>query len=225
MDDSISDFINNTLSQGMGWYLLLLFCGSTLLLLNWKRYSRASRGIGLIMLTALICELLGVGLIRLIITNYPAYHLLHFAHFLIYGITYASFSNTALQRKVFLWAGMLLSVNSLVLTFWVEGIMSFPTLASSILSLFVVVSALVSFLIMIKNPISTPLALQPLFWFNLANLTYYSCTYFFYGLYDYYISHGLTMPGWIDIAQKTMIFFLYTSYISALILDGRRHAR
>lgn len=225
MDDSISDFINNALSEGMGWYLLVLFCGSIVLLVNWKRYARASRGIGLIMLSALICELLGVGLIRLMDTNYPAYHLLHFFHFLIYGITYASFSNTALQRKVFLWAGMLLSMYSLVLTFWVEGLMSFPTLTSSILSLFVVVSALVSFLIMIKNPISTPLALQPLFWFNLANLTYFSSTYFFYGLYEYYTSHLLQRPGWIVIAQKTMIFFLYTSYISALILDGRRHAR
>jgi hypothetical protein len=224
MDLTFREIVEVKLLSSFGVYLAIVLAGVVWSVWKWRKLSPPARVIGLIVSAVFFFESLGVVLVYYVGTNYPAYNTLHVFQFLLYGLAYAKFTPPKGIRRAYLFSGIGLSIFALIDSLFITGFTEYRAVVSSVLHFYVVLAALTSFFVMLRHPESRALQLQPLFWFNLANLFFYASTFFFYGLFNFYINENLPTPEWIREVQKATNYFLYSSYLVALVIDSKRHA-
>jgi len=224
MYDSFWEIVRFKFSSGpFCIYISIVTLGMIWAAWKWKRLSAAARGIALIVCAVFLMEVLGWVMIFYYNTNYPTYNLLYVFQFSLYGYTYSRFTTSPPLKQAYLWSGLVLGAVTLVYTI-INGWMKFGTVPSATLHFYLILAALLSFLVMLRNPETKVLHLQPLFWFNLANLFFFAGTYFFYGLYDLFRIEGHDRPTWVNAIQIGGNYFLYTSYLAAMVIDATRNA-
>ena len=103
---------------------------------------------------------------------------------------------------------------------FVESYLTFPSFSLLLLCLFVFPMTLLAFKHLLINPSREEVYTQPMFWFNMGGLLFYSVTFFIFGYYNY-IS---TQEVWIHKLIWGVNLFMYSSYTISMY-QAQRHNR
>jgi len=196
-------------------YLFVLMYFTVFGIVRWKRLQSRYQYLVLLVFTVFLSEIASRFLAHSISTTHPAYHILIPVMALLFGSIYRN----ALTKNYIFLAGILISISCFLLTIFIQPLIVFPSLAFILLALFVITICLFDFAKMLRNPINEKLTQIPAFWMNLGNLTFYSITFFVFGLNNIGID---ILPNWI----YDLIFFanimLYSAFGWTLVLAARK---
>lgn len=197
-------------------YLALLQAGGIIGLIRFKRLGTAPKLLTVLLWVVLLFE--GVNYFTAVYfnNNRPSSHLIVLAQIILYTAIYFSKLSTP-RRQIILALGVLAFGGSLYYSV-TNDFASFPSFSTSLLGLLVVIAALINFLYMLRNPVSTSILQQFDFWFNAGNLIFFGSTFFVLGLLDFSLSHGAIKAGfWGFNLLKVTNYLLHSCYIYALI--------
>lgn len=215
------------------FYLLLLLFTLLLGIVSYKKNSKAFKYLSQLITITFITEYLSYFHYKVISvnflglpekTNFPIYHLLQVIQVFYIGLIYSQlFKHLKQPTKNYKLITYLLCSVIIIISFTIQPIAEFPSYSSIIQSLFFIFSALLLFYRMIQNPKTTPILLEPVFWFNSGNLFFYSVTFIIYGYYQDFRIHQISTPLWANYIIAGANYILYPCYLISIILNAYQY--
>lgn len=203
-------------------YLVLIVCAATYGLLRYRSLSTAYRRLAELLVLVVISELFGRFSILYFGTSHYAYHLLIPLELVYYTLIYSKLLAVSSKRPGWIrYAGVLLALASLLYSLLVTSFNAFPSSQIAITSLVVTVLCLSSLWFMLRYPVEMNIYRQPVFWFNIGNLVFYTCTFFVFGFYSYTASSGLSFLPMVPYVIWAANMLMYSCYLRSLYVEAR----
>lgn len=200
-------------------YLLLLTASSLYGLSFYKNLNKFGRLIVALLISVLGMECFGRVLIYSFGSNFIEYHFLVPLQLILYTFIYLEIVKNNRWAQVLLSGFLVLGFILMILnSSFFQKPQTFPTIHFMFLSFIVISCCLISFYFMLKNPVQQSLNKQPVFWFNAANIFFYSLTFLFFGYYQYMISIDSQIPSWSYYILWAANLLLYGTYWYVLYL-------
>lgn len=180
---------------------------------QWKKLSLEYKTIVVLVLLVTISEVISRITSYKIGTSNPSYHILICVYFFIYNWFYRIKLQSSIIQFTFL-GSLLYSIVNIFVDSWY----SFPSVPFITLSFIVVLSSLLALRKLLLKVDDRHILTIPDFWFNTANILFFSLTFFVLGMRN--INPKL-LPEWtFDIIFYSNIV-LYCSYFAAIYFDQR----
>lgn len=212
MIDYLNALVTSVSPRYFLYLILLAFC-SLVGLLKWGNIQKDFRPLVFYVSIILISEITGKYLAFTQNNSMVVYHFLVPIQMLFYGLMYWSFVENKIRPLVCILTFIAL-FTSIFLTLNYIGLNSFPNLQITMLTLQVVPLVLFSFKHLLAKIQTVGLHNNPLFWFNVGNLIFFSVTFFVFGFYNtpYFI------PEWAYVIIWVSNMLLYGCYLACLFL-------
>ena len=172
----------------------------------------------LFMGTVLISEVTSRILGEQINNSMPTYHFLIPIEFLFFGSFYwFAFEKKTKPILIITILGVIISIINSVL---IQSLLKFPTYSFLLLLLFVITLSLVHLNKMTISRNSVRLDQNPIFWFNLSGLIFFSTTLFFFGFKNIF-NFKNELYDWLIFS---ITFSTYVLYTYSIILEKKQNS-
>lgn len=209
------------ISSGFLFYLLLI---AAIILVGFKNFKRLALPYKLLVVLVsltFLSEVISSLLEGHIGTNYPFYHVLQWIEFVFYGAIYHLLLKAWPRTKRFITTtAIVFGLITVCITFFYQNLYSFPSIGSSLLSLFIVMATLLLLARMVQSPIDIPIYHQPVFWFGIGSLFFHTITFFVFGYFKF-LSFNTEVPGWGYSIIRFSNFILYGCYFICIFYAAR----
>ncbi len=177
-------------------------------LLNSKNIEKSMKWFALYLLIIMVSELIARYLSYTVGNNHIVFHVMIPVQILFFMSFYYHNLRKSISPKYFYLLLCIVLIISLILSLRDGAIKSFPSMQFVILGTTIILLSLLQFKEMILFPITQKIEKQPLFWFNLGNLIFFSISYFFLGV----LGSLSKVPQWAYIILWSFNIVLYVCY-------------
>lgn len=171
-------------------YLIVLFLCSLICLYHYKVLAKYLRYFTLMLFTTLLVESVAVFLIRnnaWLFNIYTCFEFIFYFLLFRFHIENEKFKNTTLY---FIAIFLLVALTNIL---FFQGINLFNNYTHSLGSVLIVTCSVAFYRQSLNSANPQPLLHVPMFWISTGLLMYYTCSFFFYGLFHYIISVDMSV--------------------------------
>jgi lysylphosphatidylglycerol synthetase-like protein (DUF2156 family) len=150
----------------------------------------------------------------------PAYHFTVIVLIIFYALMYRKlFSKDPKLRRLIVVLAVILGTIALLNSFFYQGLFLFPSFSIAAQGILCIFLSLMMFKKMIESPTKTLLTKQPLFWFNLGTLSFYSFNFIGIIFYNEYELEEMTY--WLFYLNVIGNWILYSFYLLSFYLNQK----
>ena len=203
------------------FYLGLLVVVFLLGLVSWSAMKPAFKFVVAILCLTILSEATGRLLIyRFGISNDPVYHIYLPILYCLHGLTYLLLMPEKQSRLLVSLSIIVFIIACIVNSLFFQRPEVFPSNALLVCCVLLITCALFLFRKMLNEPVEENIFIQPVFWYNLAVLFFYSSTFLLWSFLNYFIRHKLDTGILINLIYAASI--IYYSLIGTSFLFMRR---
>lgn len=145
-------------------------------------------------------------------TTFPVYHFFIPVALLFNAFIYAEIWAGRKSLKWLIYSiTVCFLIGTLVNSFTLQTLSTFPSNGILLHCLQTILLSLITYSFMLRFPISTPLRLQPVFWFNTGNFFFYGINFFLFGFFNFYYKSesGIDWTYEINWYSNMILYLLY----------------
>lgn len=205
-------------------YLLYLILLAGLCVYGFKRLSQLKEGYRYLTYLALvitISESLSRLFAWLIDSSLPVYHILIPCQIILYQLIFRSLIKDVKIKRIALYFGIAAFITTISFSLN-TGILAFPSLNISVLSLYIISLSLYLFYQLVQNPTEESLFRIADFWFALGNLVFYAGAFMIFTLLHVLFIKDFNRPRYIFDIILYLNYFLYASYVVSIYFGTRK---
>ena len=209
------------ISSGFLFYLILIFATILLGFRYFRIITLPYKLLVLLISITFLSEVLSSLFEGYLGTNYPFYHFLQLIEFAFYGTIFHQLLKAWPRTCRFITAiAIIFGLITIGVSLFYQGLYSFPSVGSTLLSLFVVAATLVLLIRMVQSPVNIPIHRQPVFWFGIGSLFFHALTFFVFGYFKFLTSQSV-VPEWGYTIIRFSNFILYGCYFICIFYAAR----
>lgn len=201
-------------------YTLILLLDFSQGLFTYRRLSKPGKLLTQLLGFTLLLEILSRIFWVIFNTTNPSYHILIPIQLFYFSNIYQSLEVNHRSKQSIKYSGLMAIAISIILSI-LNNVLKFPSYQLILLSTFVIIWSLGTFLSMLNRPDQLPIFRQFSFWFTTGNLLFYSLSFFVLSMMNLIQSSEQSVFSWGFEMLRIANYILYSLYWMSLYVSYR----